>query len=569
MNTDKPAPPGAALVRSCLENATEFNNGCPVQALGMNGGRYYFISSAGEVRHFLARELNEPGFADLFGGDLAWLQENFPLSFSGGRPKTGCEFNIPAARLHLIGMCRRRGLFDESLPIRSVGVWKHKHGAPLVHCGDEILKTGIWLPSGFQDGGYIYPATPAIARPAERPATTEECREILSAFQLWNFELAEGPEIALGLFGQALIAGALSWKAHSLFYGPQGSGKTTLARFMSAALGAAGRPPSNNFTEAGLRQDMTNQARAVLLDEMETDGMHGTMKPVIKMMRQMSSGKGANIRRGTVGGTAQSFRLNGCVMMFCILPPHMEPQDRARITRLKLLPIKTDEHTGGAYLAVENAIERASVLSAKLWRRAIDRLPHFLSAFSAFRASLTAEGANSRAADQLATILAGADILLFDSPPEDQDSRAERIDLIRPLIEEWSADEEENEGQQCLNRLYSSPLNVYSRDENKTIGSVIVAALDSKDGGWARGVLKQVGLQVRDYATKNPHLLISNTHEGLRRIYGGSKWEDGGWATALRYLPGTAFTKIPVRFAGVQSRATIIPAWLLPVKDEE
>ncbi len=559
---------GADALRACLENAGQsMDESCPVAVLGTNNGTYYFISPLGEVRKFSEQQMNEAGIQGLFGGDLAWLQAYFPIEPGKGKAQTGCEFNVAAVRVYLISRCYKKEIFDDSAPVRSVGVWKNKSGEmPIVHCGNTVLINGAWVKSGFYEGGIIYPAAPAVTRPADNPATTQECREILAGLECWNFELPQGPELALGLLGQAFIAGALDWKAHALFYGPQGSGKTTLARYISAALGSMAHTVANNYTEAGLRQGMSNQARAVLLDEMEADGAYGAMKPVIRMLRQMSSSEGANIRRGTPGGHAQNFRLNGCVMMFCILPPHMEPQDRARIARLKLLPLKLQDN---ASFNEKQMIRRAQELAPKLFCRAISRAEHFAQACASFKAHLAAaKNLTSRAADQLAAILAGADIFLFNYPPEEADSFEERMEFIQPLIDEWSMDEEENEGQQCLTRLYSSPLNVYSRDENKTIGSVILEALDAQEGKFAREALKQVGILAKDYHTDNHYIMIANNHEGLHRIFRGSKWEGGGWVTSLRYLPGSGSTKNAVRFAGTQMRATIIPAQHLPAAGE-
>ncbi len=544
---------------------------CPVQILGTCDGAYYFISRLGELRRCKTYELNEAGFQSLFDGDLQWLQECFPIKPGSGRAKTGCEFNVPAARSYLIRRCVQKGLFDGSRPVRKTGVWRNKTGRqPVIHCGDEVLVNGAWVKAGFDDEGYIYPAAPAIARPADEPATPDECREILNGFELWHFEHARGAEIALGLLGQAYIAGAQEWKAHGLFHGMIGSGKTTLMSFIEAALGSAAFVPSTGYSEAGLRQDMNNQARVGLLDEAENDAASfGNMKRIVKMIRQMSSGGGANIQRGTPGGTAQNFRLNSCMMMFCVMPPPMEPQDLARITRLRLLPLTSEQKSGGK-ARVDQAVTRAAELAPKLWRRAIDRLDHYGQAFHVFHCYLTgALHLSSRAADQFGTILAGADILLFDHPPEDSDSVEERIEIIRPLIEEWIANEDrENEGQLCLNRLYSSPVNP-GRDDNKTIGKVILEATDSNKGEWARKALLQIGLRVENYNTGRPHILAANRHEGLRRAFRGSKWEDG-WLDALRSLPGVTAAGNSVSYDGVSSCSTHIPFEYLPSpsKDE-
>ena len=543
---------------------------CPIQILGTNDGAYFFMSKLGEMRKFRTYELNEAGFQSLFDGDLTWLQKYFPIKPNSGRAKTGCEFNVSAARSYLIKRCVEKRLFDASMPIRKTGVWKHASGQPVIHCGDEVLINGTWTQAGFEDEGCMYVAAPAIAKPADEPAPLEKCKELLAGFKLWNFEHKHGAEIALGLLGQAFIAGTLDWKAHALFYGLLGSGKSTLLELMEAALGSACFIPSTGNTEAGLRQDMNNQARVGLLDEAENDAYStGNTKRMIKMIRQMSGGRGANIQRGTPGGTAQHFRLNSCIMMFCISPPPLEPQDLSRITRLRLLPLTSKQKSGGK-TRVKAAIALAAELAPKLWRRAIDQRDHFEQAFHVFHSYLTDHmNLSARAADQFGTILAGMDIFLCDYPPEESDSIEERVEMIRPLIEEWIANEDtENEGQLCLNRLYSSPV-ALGRDDNKTIGKAILDAMDASKGEWARETLVQIGLMLRDFHTKTPHLLVANQHEGLRRAaFQNSKWQSG-WLDALRSLPGIGAAGNCISFDGVSSRATRIPFEYLPSKQDK
>lgn len=553
---------GEDKLKTLMAQAENFAS-CPIKALGAHNGAYFFMSGMGEIRRFRPNDMNEAGFQSLFDGDLEWLQEHFPITVSGNRSATGCEFNIPAARAHFIRLCSLKGLFDDTTPVRRVGVWPSKsYNDIIIHCGDTVFMNSEWQPAGFETDGAIYPAVPPIKQPADNAANLEECRFILDTLKSWNFELPQGPEIALGLLGQAYIAGALNWKSHGLFYGSQGSGKTTLARFIAAALGPMAHAPTNNYTEAGLRQTMSNQSRTLLLDEMEHDSGSGSMRAVIKMIRQMSSGEGANIQRGSPGGQAQNFRLNGAVMMFCIHPTHLEPQDRARITRLKIKPL-----TYQTLPDIENRIKQAEPLSLKLWRRAIERIEHFQSAFAGFKATLMNEGLTARAADQIATILAGADILLYNHPPEDTDSWQERMQTAQSLIQDWQWDEEENEGQQCLTKLYSSPITPYGREE-KIIATMILEGMDSQSGNFARDALKQIGILIKDYHTQAPHLLIANNHEGLARVFKGSKWEGGGWITALRYLDDVKAAPEAQRFSGVVSRATIIPAPLMPQKGE-
>lgn len=271
-----------------------------------------------------------------------------------------------------------------------------------------------------------------------------------------------------------------------------------------------------------------------------------------------------------IGAIGNSLRLpiaekqKNHVKLRLIHPTHLEPQDRARIRHLKINPLSPQFHS---MPDIESRIKQAETLSPKLWRRAIERVQHFHSAFASFKADLMAQNLTARAADQIATILSGADIFLYDHPPEDADSLHERLQTARPLIQDWQLDEEENEGQQCLTKLYSSPIAPYGREE-KTIATMILEGLDSQNGQYAREALKQIGILIKDHHAQDPYLLIANNHEGLSRIFRGSKWEGGGWITALRYLDDVESAPQPVRFSGILSRATVIPAALLPQKGE-
>jgi hypothetical protein len=59
-------------------------------------------------------------------------------------------------------------------------------------------------------------------------------------------------------------------------------------------------------------------------------------------------------------------------------------------------------------------------------------------------------------------------------------------------------------------------------------------------------------------------MLIANQNVGLSRVFEGSKWSDGRWVTALRYLDGSKAHPLPVKFCGAQSRATLIDDKYVP-----
>ncbi len=107
--------------------------------------------------------------------------------------------------------------------------------------------------------------------------------------------------------------------------------KTWLAELLAVALGGAAHPLQNNFTEAGIRQALTGEARALILDEAEHDEGGRRIKAVIETIRHMSGAAGARVVRGTAGGTAQAFTLAGPVYLSAVLAGALKPQDRSRI----------------------------------------------------------------------------------------------------------------------------------------------------------------------------------------------------------------------------------------------
>ncbi|MFP4387287.1 MAG: hypothetical protein ACLFRA_08825 [Alphaproteobacteria bacterium] len=128
----------------------------PVKPLETLNGVYYFMSKLGEIRRLRAHEMNEAGLQSLFDVDLKWLQGSFPITPNHGRAKTGCEFNVPAARPSLMQLCSRKGIFDDATPIRHIGVWKPKSGTmPIVHCGHEVLMDEVWHKAGFEASGCL------------------------------------------------------------------------------------------------------------------------------------------------------------------------------------------------------------------------------------------------------------------------------------------------------------------------------------------------------------------------------------------------------------------------------
>ena len=531
---------------------------CPIKPLGEWQGMYFYMSRSGELRQLKFNEHKALGIGSLFDGKIGWLLENF-----GKHTAHGKTFDESRTAFWLMEKCAEMGHFDPQTVVRGPGVWQDQNKRVLVHCGDKINIDGVWGPAGIIKDDVLYPASPRIARPAAKPCSSDQARALLTAARCWDFEAEGGADLWVGWIGAAMLGGAPHWRAHLFTTGERGCGKSWLADLASAALGGAGHPPLNNFTEAYIRQALTAQARALILDESEKDDAGaGRIKAVIELIRHMSGGSGARVGRGSSGGQAQTFPITGCAYLSAVLSGYLKPQDKSRILILILKQLRSGiDQTDRSDRALAEIVKMRE-LSPRLWARAIAGWDRFQDTFGAYRAGFMGLGCDARQSDQAATILAGRDLLLEDAAP-DHDSVREIIGKFSYLVEAAAEDDDESEGKECLTQLYTAPADLWRSGDRLTISRVIMEAMQA-NGTPEREALGTIGLRIERHRQPGQAvLLVAKTHVGLARIFEGTRWHNCGWTEALRYLDGVGAWPNSVRFAGVKSRCTAIPfSWL-------
>ncbi|MCG5240079.1 hypothetical protein ACIU1J_01870 [Azospirillum doebereinerae] len=545
---------------------------CPVVALGHHDGRYFFLSASGEKRMMDVRGMTATGLLALFAGDSAWLIQHYPAFDKNGVPLD--DFALRSAVGYLIRACERAGVYDPDLRLRGRGVWRGLPGADgrpaaVVHVGDRIARVDgggfSWHPAGWREGSVVYPSAPRMDPPNfDAPATAEDGQKLLAHFRLWRFVDPADADLFLGWSAVALLSGYPKWRAHAQVAAAHGAGKTALCELLEALCGSMG-VPMNGYSEAGVRQALSDEARVVLLDEAEGDAT-GAMQAVIGLIRRMSGSKGAAISKGSPGGMVQRFTVIGCALMAGINPPPLTPQDRSRILRFDILKATSDPE---AAARVDAAIAWARTMSGRFRARVLLGAQRFAAAVDAYRAALMAAKCDGRQADVLAVALAGRDLLLHDTPP-DSDSMEEVVASLGPRIGAMLADDDEDDdARQCLNHLMTFIPDHWRSGTRATVGDLLAVARTEHEGSGENGkALRTYGLRVA-IEPDGPVLLVANRHGGLRRIFHGTRWAEGGWIGTLRRL-GTdvTATEKTERFAGGVSRATRIPARYLPEIEE-
>jgi hypothetical protein len=534
---------------------------CPVTALGTLDGNYYFISPSGEVRRLSPRDFTDKFLVSIFGGRIDWLCRNFPATTRKGQ-KDFSRFEGSDACVALMRACHDRGLYNPNTPGRGPGVWRVGE-LPILHSGDAIWYQNQWLPPGQQFGGAIYSARAALERPDfNNPLTAVEAAELRQWFNAWNFVDPIDADLLFGFMGASLLGGFPLWRAHAFVIGERGSGKTKLGELMMACLGAQGMS-LNNYTEAGLRQSLVNEARALCLDEGEPGSDGSTahrMSQVIKLLRLLSGGPGARIARGSSAGVAQSYIVTGCVMVLAINPPPLEPQDRSRIIQIS---INKPNSTGTASQDIDHFIDVAGKRSARLRARAILGVDRFVEATKLFRQLLLDKGCDGRQADLFSTLLAGRSMLLEDTVPHPDAARSLVEQLGQRLKAIFIEDDESGDGQLCLRHFLDSACEAIRDGRRMTLGQII--AKERQAPFTHEGLLDSYGLRLMSDGT----LFVPNSHTQLNRVYISTAWSGGGWRFSLMRLAGAKPSRHPVRVGGLKIRGLLIPPDLLPALDPD
>ena len=533
----------------------------PLIPLGHRQGIYYFLSPDGEMLEAQAERINEGMLDKLFGGETRWMLRHFQKVNRQG-DKVLAVTNL---RRWLIRRCRREGLFDPFTPERGLGVWPDGKGGVLCHCGDGIWIDGQWRRAGIKRGDAIYPASWRIDRPANREATLADAATLVEAVGRWQFEEEWGADMWLGFLGQSYLGAAPDWRAHLFVIGQFGTGKSALANLMAVAQGGGAHPMLNSYTAASLRQAMTTQARTMILDEAEPNDSAGyRIKAVIEMIRHMSSGAGMRATRGTPGGVAQGFSVNGSAYLSAISRGHLKPQDKSRITTiiLKKLPRGTEFAKSRDRMLALTA--KVAKLSGALRRRAIQGWPRYEESFRIWREVLLSQGADSRAADQPAALLAGRDVLLRDDVVSLRDAYDEAAARLTGLIFDAEAIVDE-EGADCLDAILTAPAESWGGGARAVVGELVMQSFE-KNGLSARKTLEAMGLRVDAAALEQRCMFVATTHAALLRVFRGTRWEDGSWADALGYLDG-AERRARAYFTGRQKACVRIPGKYLPVAE--
>ncbi len=541
---------------------------CPVQTLGHNDGRYYFVTPSGQLRDLPAKSLgNRQEVTSLMEKSAKWCVRAFP--------KTNKELEVVGPDIPRIGewlmmQCADRGIFSPD-KVRGLGVWKDIKGGLIVHCGDKLmLSSGAKVEDAGQklDDGWVYPAQPPLPptlRPTlHQPAKAGDLRMVYEHLQSWNFLNKSGPHISLGIMGLICICGALDRRPILWLIGDAGSGKTELLTLLTQPIGGLDHTlRSSDASAAWARAALQGAARPIFLDEMEP-GPRATA--AMDLARLGFSSEQAGVGRASADQKAILQRITAQFIFGSILHPEPKPQDQTRIHFVELGPLSADAAAVEEFTVRTRAIRD---LGPHIWARMILHYGRFLENMLVYQGVLAQSNYSRRLTDKFAPVLAAAETLLHDDVVS--------ASVASDQISDWGLETPEandTEADECLNYLLSCQVDTWRGGDRPTVGQLIAkviadmgvnADLYDESKRMAEQILPAYGLRLGRFdASPGPYqcLLIANKHTALKKLFRDTRWQDGVHRQALARLEGAKIGG-PARFAGANTRYVQLPLDLL------
>lgn len=561
---------------------------CPVVFLGAYGGRVVFAMPDGTIRDEAASKISSMLRTDIFacpdGRDYltAWVD------VKDGR------FKREDAAAWFNDTCRKVGFYDTERLKRKIGVWLGDDGEVILHRGREVwvfrgvkykTYTLVEMIRNAGDGPLyeVQPSTPAPTKPPKSP----DRQWLRHDLNLWQFEPIgkgglTGADIVTGFIGAGMLGAVAPFRGHVLISAQAGSGKTTLLDFVQKAMGAIAPPVTNDFSPAGLKNELGGRARPILLDEAEASenvNGPGSIEAALEYLRRMSTGSGGMRKQGDIGGKTTTHYIIGSAMMAAINPPKLQPADASRFLEIRLAPLRTDQPNAArptGDVAVQAALERAKHAGPALLGLALRNADRYRSDFKLLKSALVERHQSPRAADLVASIAAGRRMMLHDEALDLDEAFAE-VDKWAPLLEVRAQTEKvENNGLEALEHLLAFEA-VRGPPKSYTVGEIVdqffAAPTDADHQKDNLRRIRRMGiipttfdkLKCKSISVPDEKmwLVIANKNPELDAFFSRTKWKDyRNCFLTLNHLSEEYRTSLcePIKFfAGSTHRAIAIP----------
>ena len=539
----------AVIVHESVEPTAMWPETAPFSCLGFYREVYFYLprGAIGQVVDLAEAAHTESHLLTLCP-DVGWWAKRWPPVDA----ETRVDWLLAGRALR--EECHRVGIYDPT-KTRGRGAWHSGDGDIVIHTGDKVLsplEDEYLEPQEYREGACVYPKLPAVGRPdLASPLSLDQCRDLLRVFRKdipWDAP-AYGVLLA-GWTAQAPFTGVLDHLPHVYVHSPDVGGKATVVGVVERLLGGT-----------GLRFD-ADSGYAKVLAALDLDHL-----PVL--YEATKSGKAA---RHTTDRVLRLATRPGVRSMFLLASKDKQTEllewkaEEASVAILRLQP----KHTVGRQrrkVQTKAMLEETARLTRDTGRQLMGRvLPwmrsgDFAELLACAQRSLAQGGLSSMEAELYGSLVAGAWPLQADHVPDEP----EMTDWLHQIGIDYLFDERANLGLQILALLLDAreTIEAGERSVEVTVGDLVESVREKPDfssqvpRAAADRHLKTLGLRVH-----YDSLLIANRSEWVKRQLLGTRFADT-WINELRKLDGVRAGPFPIRFAGKQSRTSMVPLHLV------
>lgn len=516
----------------------------PFRCLGHRGDRFFLLDNVRQtVVTLTASGATARALLGLASVDY-WLAM-FPK-------KGGWDSETAASRL--IDQCKMAGVYSEEQQ-RGRGIWLDR-GRVVYHSGDVLHVDGELVRVADLDTAYTYQVAPSLLHPCA-PLTDQEAQElILDTCRVPSWQDAAHADIVAGWVVCSLLAGVMAWRPSIWIQAPAGTGKTTIIRdFIGRLLGPMAEQPLGSSTEAGIRQAIKDDARAVIMDEAEPGDEQDMrrFKAIMQLMRQASSDGDGRVLRGTASGEAQAYHVRAPFCFGSIQSSLNLAADRDRVTRVSLRSVRagdiTETEADQVYRDWRKALNAwPSDIAERLLGRVLRLAPIARDVAQIMGQQMRPLVTSQREADQIGALMAGSWLLTSSRVPTADEAGA-WVDQYRwDVINEATT---ETDAERALHALLGIVIQGDGGDR-ASIADRIEAVRHGNDQRHAK-TLAWFGLRVHDDGRR---LFIASTNENRARELKATPWASD-LVGLMRQLPGTVKDTQRVDGSGARKGVTI------------
>lgn len=501
----------------------------PFSVLGFDRGEYYFMSHyTHQVTGLTATGLTKANLLML--APLNWWEDRF---MSKGGPSWSAAANW------LIQECHKRGIYSSDR-LRGRGCWIEldgDHRRIVYHTGSDLIIDGEAVDISRHESMYIYERAACVMPDLVAPAGDGASKLFLRLAQSLNWKYPLMAHLFAGWCALAPICGVLSWRPHAWLSGPSSSGKSWAIRnIVRPMVGRLSVYTEGYTTEAGIRQEIGNDAMPIIIDEFESEKARDQLRvqEIVTLARSASSGDSAIIK-GSASGKTQKFYVRA---MFLFGSIGVAATQRADITRIASLELKEGDpdyfHKTIVPLAMQTVMKNGYCESLRA--RVLANAATIHKNIETFVMAVAEVVGDRRLGDQLGTLLAGAWSMYSTAEIDMQEAR-EWV-----AKHDWSIympTRDEKDEIRALSVLTDAVIDVEDKDGRKyrrSIGEMLeYLANTTLPTEWT--FVYPEALARHGIRWDEERIAVSNSHAAIRRIFLDTPWADK-WKHQIKRLDG-------------------------------